>query len=978
MNAPSLPSLHDLPLRDALRAGEICSRFDDAWNHKSPLNRPHLEDFLRGWAGRPGAALLRELLRVELAYRVRDGERPAEGDYLGRFPGYEGIVRAALAEAGLSDAPPDSGAIGAVPAPSAGGATTTPGQEAAVPEGAPAWETPVTIPGYEILGVLGGGGMGKVFKARQVSANRTVALKVIRPDRFHDLKSDEERRKWVARFRWEAEAVANLDHPNIVPLFEVGEHEEQPYFSMKFIEGDSLASAAGRVGRDPRATAGLMAAVARAVHHAHQRRILHRDLKPLNILIDPQGQPLVTDFGLARRLETAGPGGSTWDGAGTPGYMAPEQARAEHALTTAVDVYGLGAVLYDLLTGRPPHQGLSPLQALMDVVETDPPRPRELRPRVDRDLEAVCLKCLRKAPAERYGSALAVAEEMERWLRGEPVLARPAGVGERLAKWTRRRPAVAALLAVLVVTASTGFGLVTWHWRDAAAARQTAEVALASTEVEREKAVAAQQNEEAARRLAEENEARAEAALQNEAKGKREFQRLALSLSLDQGIGYCEREDIARGLLGLTHILEIATDGDRDLERVARAYLADGGRRLVSLKMLLPGRASVAAFTPGGRAVVTGRRDGTAQLWDVATGKPGREYPKHDGGISAVAFSLDGKKVAVGSTDGTTRVRETVTGEAVSPALKHGRTVTAAAFGPDDTLLVTGSRDGTARIWDTKTGDCLRTLTHKDEVLSVAFSPDGKRVLTNCKDKSARLWDTATGTLIGNPFTHDDVLHTAVFAGPDGKVVLTADGRRQRRWNAVTGQELGELPPHQQSVVAAALSPGGQAVWVANGNGTLQRRDVATGQDGPGLLGHNGTVDALVFSPNGKFVATGGRDQTARLWDADTGRLVGAPLFHQSSVRTAAFSRDGKTLLTRTEDGVVRLWKVPDPAPVRRFGGPKERVTALAFAPGGAKAMTGDFDGTVKVWDVATGGVTLSDPPRLVHKPGKTVRFARS
>jgi tRNA A-37 threonylcarbamoyl transferase component Bud32 len=306
---------------------------------------------------------------------------------------------------------------------------------------------------YELLEEIARGGMGIVYKARQSSLNRIVALKMI-------LKGELATPLDVTRFRLEAEAAAGLDHPNIVPIYEVGEHEGQQYYAMRFIEGTSLAH---QSPGDHRAAADLLATVSRAVHHAHQHGILHRDLKPANILLDGQGQPHLTDFGLARRVQadaSLSPSGAI---VGTPSYMPPEQAaprRGPHGsagLTMQADIYSLGAILYEMLTGRPPFRAETPLDTLLLVMSSEPARPRSLNGQIDLDLETICLTCLQKEPGKRYASAQALAEDLERWLRGEPILARPVGQLGRFTRWCRRNPVVAGLtsavaLSLLVVT----------------------------------------------------------------------------------------------------------------------------------------------------------------------------------------------------------------------------------------------------------------------------------------------------------------------------------------------------------------------------------------------------------------------------------------------------------------------------------------------------------------------------------------------
>ncbi len=300
---------------------------------------------------------------------------------------------------------------------------------------------------YELLEEIARGGMGIVYKARQTSLNRMVALKMILAGTFATPRD-------VARFQAEAEAAANLDHPHIVPVYEVGEHEGQQYFSMKFIEGGSLANhPRGEVKAEVQ---GLIT-IARAVHHAHQHGVLHRDLKPSNVLVDPKGDRHVTDFGLAKRLtdldrSLTDPGQIL----GTPRYMSPEQAAGRKDLTVATDIYALGVILYERLTGQTPFEGETALALLRQVRETEPPRPSSIYPGLDRDLETIVLKCLEKDPTRRYPTAEEMVEDLNRWLEGRPINARPVGQAERFARWCRRNPAVAGLAASVILALVLG------------------------------------------------------------------------------------------------------------------------------------------------------------------------------------------------------------------------------------------------------------------------------------------------------------------------------------------------------------------------------------------------------------------------------------------------------------------------------------------------------------------------------------------
>ncbi len=400
---------------------------------------------------------------AEYLQQVEAGQVPDRAALLARHPELADRLRAFFADFDRVDRQAGDLRLSADPARTVGG------------EGTPGELPRVRYFGdYELLEEIARGGMGIVYKARQTTLNRVVALKMI-------LRGELATERDVSRFRAEAEAAATLDHPNIVPIYEVGAHDGQQYYAMRYVEGTPLAR---QPRGDARAEARLLAAVTRAVDHAHRRGILHRDLKPSNVLLDLAGTPFVTDFGLAKRID--GDRSLTESGAlvGTPRYVSPEQAAGQRNLTLAADVYSLGVVLYERLTGRTPFTGETVLEVLRQVRETEPPRPSSLLPGLDRDLETICLKCLEKDPSKRYATAAALADDLERWLRGEPIQARPVGQAERLWRWCRRNPVVAGLTAAVAASLLAGIGISTYFAVEANRGREQAEAAEARMEKE--------------------------------------------------------------------------------------------------------------------------------------------------------------------------------------------------------------------------------------------------------------------------------------------------------------------------------------------------------------------------------------------------------------------------------------------------------------------------------------------------------------
>jgi WD40 repeat protein len=788
-------------------------------------------------------------------------------------------------------------------------------------------------------------------------------------------------------------------------------------------------SAAPALARRANEAARLLATVARAVHYAHQHGILHRDLKPANILLDAQGQPHVTDFGLAKRL--GGDRGQTQSGAivGTPSYMAPEQAAARKDLSTAADVYSLGAILYELLTGRPPFRAETQLDTLLRVLDSEPQRPRLLNPRVDRDLETICLKCLAKESARRYGSAEALAEDLERSLAGEPIRARRTSAWERAVKWARRRPAVAALGASILLLVVLGLTGIIWQWQEAKTAR-------AKAEAERDEKDQALARAEGLRLIYQSS------AVRPGNPG------LALLLAL-------EGAHRAPGVLANNALREA-------LEDCHEEHTLLGHTREVGF----------ATFSPDGRRVLTTSSDNTARIWDTATGQELVVMRGHPHAIASATFSPDGTRVAFtyaggysrygyrsGAvhiyTDRVVRVWDVTTGRELAVLKGHRSQVVSAAFSPDGKRLVTASLDTTARVCDLATGKEVHVLRAPDGALRTArFSPDGRRVLTVPSGNDfrrdgddrldgepnavvdppaalmepsdqivssegiggggsmsrqvsvfARLWDGATGkellSLEKSAGSGMDVYGQpgsgAAFS-PDGRQILTAGGDAIL-WDSATGKPVRALQEPllprkgaKDSNHFAAFSPDGRRVLTVSGDGKDSRAriwDAATGKQLLTIQEPGGFLGPLHFSPDGRKVLGACGDKSARLWDAATAEKGIVLRGHDERINSAAFSSDGRRVVTASDDGTARIWNV---APGRGFAlqlrGHQAAVNTVVFSPAdGRRVATASADKTARIWDVQTGKELLilkglgclGDPPGRDHFLGElsSAQFSR-
>ena len=830
------------------------------------------------------------------------------------------------------------------------------------------------------------GGIGRVWLAYDSDLGREVALKELRPERTED-------RGFADRFLHEARITGQLEHPGIVPVYELTRRPEdgQPFYTMRFIKGRTLTDAI-RAYHDKRAAGraeplervallNAFVATGNAVAFAHSRGVIHRDLKGQNVVLGDFGEVVVLDWGFAKVLARAddsaeaatvvigaeGGPGQTVQGQviGTPAYMAPEQAEGRpDRIDCRTDVYGLGAILYELLTGRAPFAGAEAAEVLRLVREAEPARPRQVWAAVPRALEAVCLRALAKEPAKRYASAGELAREVQRWLADEPVTAYPEPAAVRLGRWARRHRTLSAGLAVLLVSAVIGAVIIREEWaRNADRLRAAEKVAEAERKARNEVATAAYLKH---------------IALAQEAVSARQLARA------DELLERCEPE----------------------LRNWEWHYVQRRTHRcLYTLRGHAPGTTQnqnirCVVYRPDGRQLASAGADGSIRIWDAKTGQPLFPIPGHPGGVFRLAYRPpDGRYLAsCGVADGKVRVWDTTTREEVFNYAHGHRAVLGVAYTPDGRQLASSSWDKTVVIRDANNSEPPRTLIqHTHELGVLAFRPpDGRQLAVADSDNSVRLLDVTTGEPV-HIFAPATGFNTLLAFSPDGQRLATGggDGRIVTVWDATEGKEIWSLRGRGDTLPVVAFSPDGRFLAVASIDQTVRICDSVTGRVVRTLRGHRAMLGSVVFSPDSRQLATGGNDAVVKVWDmTDLETNAGPEYFplgrHPQGVRSLAFSPDSSSLASAGADGAVRIWDSTTSRPpnffpavgslpllpaalvnacvattggeIRTLQGHRGPVAGAVFSPDGNRIASASQDGTVIVRDVKTGGEILRLP----------------
>jgi WD40 repeat protein len=885
---------------------------------------------------------------------------------------------------------------------------------------APLVEGPATkIWRYKLLERIGEGGMGVVYMAEQEEpVRRRVALKII--------KLGMDTKQVVARFEAERQALALMDHPNIARVLDGGATENgRPYFVMELIQGAPITEFCNKNHLSAAERIKLFIPVCQAIQSAHQKGIIHRDLKPTNILVtlnDGVPMPKVIDFGVAKATNQKLTEKTLFTNygvmIGTPAYMSPEQAEMSHLdVDTRADIYGLGVLLYELLTGTTPFPekrlrsvGYQEMQRI--ILEEEPERPSArlstlagtqrtavvrnrgasesaLRRTMPGDLDWIVMKCLEKDRARRYETANGLARDLERHLNNEPVVACPPSAGYRLQKFVRRNKVAVGATGALALVVCLGALVSTWEAIQAKRMQHYAQRLLYGANIKQVQQAWEQNNLERVRKLLEETADYPERGFewyywQRQAHLQLKTLRghlegiLAAAFSPDgRRIVTGSRDQTAKvwdavsgkELLtlkeGLQIVLAVAFCPDSrriatgGLDAMAKVWDATSGRRLLTLRGHRKAVYGV-AFSPDGRFIATGSEDGSAILWDATSGSQVRTFTAHSNGVISLAFSPDGARILTGSADQTAKVWAVVTGKELQ-TLHANSAIWSVAFSPDGRRAVTVGADGLARIWAAGSGEKLFVcIGHQAPIRGVAFSPDGQRIVTGSDDTTAKVWDAGSGRELFSLKGHIYPIKGVAFSPEGGRIVTGSEDGTARIWSVSREDGTLSLNGHERGVVSAAFSPDGRRILTGSADSTAKVWDTASGKELFALRGHKLPVISAAFSLNGQRIVTASGDETIGFWDAAGGSNLQMVAMHSGILWSVAFSPDDKRIVVGTVDPIAKVCDAGSGQELLQLKGHKNGVITAAFSPDGRRIVTGSADGTARVWDSAAGQELLT------------------
>ena len=849
------------------------------------------------------------------------------------------------------------------------------------------------------------GGLGQVSVALDEELHREVALKEIQSQHADNTDSR-------SRFVLEAEITGRLEHPGIVPVYGLGHYADgRPFYAMRFIQGDSLKAAIELfhhcTNKKPTtATADDQAErnvqfrqlmrrfvdVCNTMAYAHSRGILHRDLKPGNIMVGKYGETLVVDWGLAKSLghgdrsvtdgekETtllpASSGSSeTLPGLaiGTPGYMSPEQAAGKlDQLGPTCDVYSLGATLYHILTGQAPFVGRDVPEILEKVQKGEFPKPSQIQPETPRALEAICLRAMALKPEDRYPSPKLLADEIEHWLADEPVRALHEGIFARSGRWIRKHRAWAlsgtvALALVAIVSSTSAFWINGQNEVITQKERTANRLAIEKTKLAADKTQLAAL-EKSARAKADKNATAADR------QTKLAMRHLYVShMNLVQAAWERARVSQCLQLLDL-YRPRAGQDPDPNDPRGFEWYYWDRlcHSELVTLRGHTSGVKNV-TYSPDGSRLASASYDQTVKVWDAASGQELFTL-KGCENANCVVFSPDGKWLASAgggqslfhnSWSGVVKIWDAAIGQEMLTLKGHTDGVNSVAFSPDGKQLVSTGRDQTVKLWDAISGQEVRTLDgHSNGVSGVAFSPDGKHVVAGSNDNTVKIWDAASGQIVSTLEGHVSLVRCVTFS-PDGRRLASAsDDQTVKVWDATSGQETLTLQRHNGSVWCVRFSADGKWLASASGDRTVKVWDATNGQEKFTLIGHTSSVSCVAISPDGTKLASASFDETVKIWDAIRGQEMLTLKGPVSPSKSVAFSPNGKWLASASWDQSVMIWDTKSGEVAFTLKAHTGNVNSVAFSPdgrwlasaGGQSAKPGE----VKLWDLTSGEVKLT------------------